>query len=635
MKNYYVFSFSLFLLSLLFFNTLSATSLPYWEECPLIDHLTEVNKEWLKAEIKDDRYWRPVRFRHDDQRIQTHLQLVESTLRLREVPGLATKQQEKRDHQLDVLKIYWQEGKFPRNTRHPVRQPYFIDDFGTACAVGYLALQSGEAALVDKINHEDNYAYVREMDYPELLNWGSDNGLSLDELAWIQPGYPPAIRTFNGVGNGGGVLGKVNAMVANMNEDMLYMAGQFSEVDGVEASNIIAWDGVEWHTLGEGLIGEIFALESAPEGIYVGGDFYLSGQPDKKNIALWNGSEWIGLQAGDMGGSIYTLKIRYQELYVGGDFQQVNGTSMPFLAKYQTLQENWTNAVQRYIPGMGTVEVSKAISVNGTVKCLELVDDHLLVGGAFTLTAPEADPDLISVLDAQYLAYWDGADWVNALYGDHPPVEVVRYIDGDLYIGTTVADEFGFSIFRAGLWLHHPYLLQPLGDNLVHDFKKIDGDIYMIGGFRFTPGIGTLGDGAAIAEGGQYFEGYAYFDETVNTVIKFKDKIYFAGSFDQINGQSYKGLTQVSMITSGVPPVPTIDMTVYIDGDNLHLDYQFLDKEARFELYDMRGQKLLDSRLDGGTDSKLIPVNFLPAGTYVYQLINEEIRQGDKFVKPR
>ncbi|MEQ1768086.1 MAG: hypothetical protein ABL859_11700, partial [Methylotenera sp.] len=79
---------------------------------------------------------------------------------------------------------------FPLNTLHTNRQPYFIDDNNNYCAVGYLMKKSGADNIAKDIQATQNYSYLKDIKNPKLMNWVKQSGLSLDELALIQPGYP-------------------------------------------------------------------------------------------------------------------------------------------------------------------------------------------------------------------------------------------------------------------------------------------------------------------------------------------------------------------------------------------------------------------------------------------------------------
>ncbi|MFM9985148.1 MAG: hypothetical protein ACKVOK_07945 [Flavobacteriales bacterium] len=124
-------------------------------------------------------------------RIQTHLRYVENVLRNKDDSHLSPDEQKKRMQMLDLLCCYWQRGQFPMNTQYEnQRRPCFIDDNGTICAVGYLVEQTAGLEFAQRINEQFQYAYIGEMEMPELDKWISESGFTAEEIATIQPSYP-------------------------------------------------------------------------------------------------------------------------------------------------------------------------------------------------------------------------------------------------------------------------------------------------------------------------------------------------------------------------------------------------------------------------------------------------------------
>jgi MYXO-CTERM domain-containing protein len=125
-------------------------------------------------------------------RIQRHLALVEDTLRRETPPELAEGPAKARARLLDELHIYAERGDFPKNLDFPDRRvPYFIDEFGTACAVGHLMIVSGAAQLAHEIARDENFDHVADIEHPGVGPWLAANGLTAAEAAWIQPEYGP------------------------------------------------------------------------------------------------------------------------------------------------------------------------------------------------------------------------------------------------------------------------------------------------------------------------------------------------------------------------------------------------------------------------------------------------------------
>lgn len=132
----------------------------------------------------------------EDLRIRTHLAHVERMLREREVPGASAELRCARERNLDLLREYHQRGEFPRNYDHPEeRRPCFIDRDGRICAVGYLVERTAGRELAESINRKFQYELLGDMQYERLATWVAASGLSLDELATIQPQYGPGDAT--------------------------------------------------------------------------------------------------------------------------------------------------------------------------------------------------------------------------------------------------------------------------------------------------------------------------------------------------------------------------------------------------------------------------------------------------------
>jgi hypothetical protein len=126
----------------------------------------------------------------DRIRIQRHLEQVEADLRARPVDHLAPMQRLERRRNLDRLHAYRLAGEFPRNADFTAqRVPYFVDAEGRECAVGHLVLESGDAALAERIRAGENNALLADMRTPGLGEWVEQSGLTAQECARIQPSY--------------------------------------------------------------------------------------------------------------------------------------------------------------------------------------------------------------------------------------------------------------------------------------------------------------------------------------------------------------------------------------------------------------------------------------------------------------
>lgn len=186
MKTYQIPMVFLFLVSNM--NTFSLS---------ILEQLSKVNSHWNYYHGADKLLREKRVFTSEQELIQLHLQLVEKTLRANHSKGLNEEQKRFRLQLLDVLHDYWVTGVFPKNTGHACRTPYFIDTYGTACAVGQLIISSGYSATANQISRESNNGYIHELtlNYPQLKEWANKHGFDIEELAWIQPCYAPPAET--------------------------------------------------------------------------------------------------------------------------------------------------------------------------------------------------------------------------------------------------------------------------------------------------------------------------------------------------------------------------------------------------------------------------------------------------------
>ncbi len=175
---------------LFLFSYQFATCSKKFENLSTYEKLCELNKYWLKQDPRNFDFSEFPDITNNQELIYAHLILVEKYLRENQPTGLSRKSRKNRIIGLDILREYIRQQNFPKNTRHQgIITPYFIDDFGTYCAVGQMMKGTGFTELALKIRAENNNAYIENMDYPGLLEWSNTYGFNKEELIWIQPSY--------------------------------------------------------------------------------------------------------------------------------------------------------------------------------------------------------------------------------------------------------------------------------------------------------------------------------------------------------------------------------------------------------------------------------------------------------------
>lgn len=176
---------TLLLLFICFANLLYAQS-----PKSLYEQLVSVNEQWKnQPDVDPSLKSTPAKAMTEQQLVQFHLQQTELMLRKRDVSKLSAAQRKQRAQNLNTLNGYLKNGIFPINDLHQNRQPYFIDKYNTYCAVGYLMKMSGADAMAREIHDKQNFSYLFDINHPQLMDWASKSGLTLGELALIQPGY--------------------------------------------------------------------------------------------------------------------------------------------------------------------------------------------------------------------------------------------------------------------------------------------------------------------------------------------------------------------------------------------------------------------------------------------------------------
>jgi hypothetical protein len=121
--------------------------------------------------------------------------------------------------------------------------------------------------------------------------------------------------------------------------DDLYMAGSFSEVEGVTVNGVARWNGLEWSALGSGdavgVNGWITSMIAHAGRIFVGGSFDKVGDIEASRIASWDGTAWTPLGSGT-NESVTAMTPDGDGVLVGGDFTIAGGKVAVQIARWST-----------------------------------------------------------------------------------------------------------------------------------------------------------------------------------------------------------------------------------------------------------------------------------------------------------
>lgn len=193
----------------------------------------------------------------------------------------------------------------------------------------------------------------------------------------------------------GGITGPEHGTGASLymaDDGTLYLGGFFEEVGNQDASNVAAWDGAQWASLGSGANDRVNAIIAFDGGVYIGGRFTQAGGKSISGIAEWDGEDWqqigSGLAAPLLRPSVYQMSIADGYLYVGGYFNSINGVDARNLARRNLTTGDW-HALGSGSDG-GLSRSSKGILLRRGVSAFTVMDDHLYAGGDITRAEGQA-----------------------------------------------------------------------------------------------------------------------------------------------------------------------------------------------------------------------------------------------------
>ncbi len=289
----------------------------------------------------------------------------------------------------------------------------------------------GPEIVVNALAIKDNYLYVggnfiqTVNDPPIILN--NIARYNIDTKEWT----PLA---------GNGLNGTVRALSISNNE--LFVGGDFSMTfDGTTATNLnriarydLASNPNPWSPLAHnglsgasGVGGSVYTLAISGNRLFVGGQFSQNHNGANlnllNNIALFNlgTNTWSPLTGDGLNGNVYALTISNNLLYVGGDFSQTNdgGTlNLNNIAYYDFL-----NSPNAWFPLTDN-------GLDGDVRALSSTGTNLFVGGYFSQTA-----DGMTNLARIAVFNFSNVEWLELGGGLNETVSSLSFSGNILYIG--------------------------------------------------------------------------------------------------------------------------------------------------------------------------------------------------------
>ncbi|MBK8658760.1 MAG: T9SS type A sorting domain-containing protein [Bacteroidetes bacterium] len=589
--------------------TLSKPTLALPTSDQMLQQLMQVNAEWQKqTDIQNIVLQNtPNNF---NGWIAAHLSLVEQTLRQRNTQYLSASQRKNRAQLLDALSAYAKAGIFPINDYLPYQNPIFIDRRGTHCAVGYLMMKSGHESLAREIDAHEKFAYVDEIKTDGVEEWAGEHGFTIDELAWIQPGYPPTTPCYD---LDGGLNGTVNVIITDTISQVMYVGGSFSQsTSGAVCTNIAAWisgfAGWDWVPVGSGVNGPVYDLLLHNNKLYVGGEFTLAGSIAARNIAVYDIALGQWQAVGNLDSTVRALAVYNNELYAGGNFTG-------FVSKWNGT--TWTDVAQGFLYGEG-------------VRTLEVWNNELVIGGNFELATGAL---------RRHVATYNGT-YIGMLgFGTVTPVNDFEIHNGKLYAACDAvygSDTCALALFdevNGQGWetviSTQVSMIDGFYGNAVYKLMSAGGKLYCAGDFQCSSGL-TWGSHLMTFErllsGGNYYNAYTPLitpDAPVRALALENSAIYFGGDFitnaftDTLNHIAYLQVlpsiireTENNQVGFEVYPNPASDRLLVVAPSQQLL--------TRLEMVDASGRILCVS--EPHSSSASLDVSSLASGLYLLRL---------------
>jgi len=374
-------------LCIAFLLALCATFLPV-KATSVFDHVSRVNSEWKNPVFSVDAFRNE---RSDDalaerRLVQLHLQSVIRLLKTRSITGLSANQLQARANNIALLAGYAEAGSFPRNITHRGRIPVFVDDRNVPCAVGYLMLLAGYTDFVGETRTNVNNIYIRQIKSDVFTKFHAESGLTLDELALIQPGYGEHIE-FTKVAPPEVI---VKAFARDSTRGLLYAYGAFTNINGVATNNLAVFNGASWSAIPNEIKGKVTCMAVLKGDLFVGGRFTM-GNDSVFGLAQYDGKSWKKFS------ELYEVRCIKEyngQLFIGGKLDTVEGARRKYFATYYPYGkkfEDYTDA-----------------QFNAPVNAITVHLGNIIAGGEFTKNGDYDQLYLSAWIPSNY--YWQAIE---------------------------------------------------------------------------------------------------------------------------------------------------------------------------------------------------------------------------------
>lgn len=592
----------------LFLSSIRSSAQNFDELAPLHAHLTAINGHWQSLDVADER----IAFASDADRIQRHLFEAHALLTRNTPAHFDDVQLEQRRLLLERLYAYAEARQFPVNTDHPIRTPYFVDHFGTPCAVAHLMLEAQDQQLVASVNHDFNFSYIADMPQQPIEQWASEHGFEVYELQLIQPAYGPTYPTSRWRSTGANLNGPVHHLEYDPVIGRTCMAGSFDTL-GMKCFACVT-DGGAVQSFNSALSGTAYDFVKDANGNYaIAGSF---------GFMRLVGSTWTAVSV--------TGLPNFASKAITAD-----GDHLYFSAFDQTT--NTSAVCQMHVD---STAVHILFTVNGPVNDLLKYSDLLIAGGAFDQASGQGPPLMCNNLVSIDLG---SSSLSNMHCNFHGYISALRTINGQIYAGgdcTAETEDTASCLLvfdgvnewnsiidsasRYGNWMFGTNDLREIKDLFVYrDTVLVAGDLHGNTG-RGLHGLNTSSG---------HLQGFAHFSGSVHHLTTdLNGKLLVGGDFRSywytgnatwpgyLSSQEPVGFTAVkvdSLVGISEQPGTLVNIFPNPTVDALHVPVE--SPVLTVQVFDLSGREV-EVPIQATNKKYVLDVKPLPPGMYILQM---------------
>ncbi|MCG8331348.1 MAG: T9SS type A sorting domain-containing protein [Chitinophagales bacterium] len=579
-------------------------------------HLHCVNKEWAKhSDAVPDK---DVQFNSDTDRIHFHLKTVIDYLSKNTPDNLSVEIKQKRLALLQSLEHYADRKVFPKNIHHTERRPYFIDHQGTHCAVGHLMAASGHSQLAQRIKSEHNFDYIKDIKTRGVAEWATASGFTIEDLAWIQPGYPPE-SIISAVGQG--TNGPINAMHQKNNSQLIF-AGVFDEVDNLPCLNIGYYQDEQLYCLGDGLAGTINDINIYEDDIIVSGQ--LSDGTTNYPLAIFSNESWSFIDVPQREGATgFAIRTSYDGYEIS-----IAHSSIPEQQEVWQFMDN---------------EWEKRLTVNGSILDVKFTSLGTCYAGHFNqaILHQAGLEDSVIYTNNLIISSHLNNEWQSFSNNISDTIHVIKGAGNAIYLGGSCSrspSSNNVCMSRYSNGVMQPMILADhffgfLEDiYVIKDIVFLDGRLLFGGDFHIEPLLGTYGENFAEYDLiNNFVLAKANFNQAVNALTIMQGAIFLGGDFTQnLTDISVPHLAKTDLTITAINEVEQVsNLQLFPNPATDLLSIRGLKTDFDYSIFDINGQEIQK----GHSSAPNIKVDLLTAGVYMINISTKSEKYSLKFIK--